>query len=169
MKISYPKKINSNRYYDNRGFFQEFFKKKKFGFDVIFTANSFSKKNVIRGLHIQLKKKQEIFLTVNKGKIFDVCVDVNPKSKYFSKVYINKLKEGDMLYIPKFFAHGFAALQNENLITYNFSNYRDKNSEIGIKFDDKDLNIKWPIKKAILSKKDRSNVSFSNFLKILKF
>lgn len=169
MKIVYPKKINNNRYYDNRGFFQEFFKKKKFGFDIIFTANSFSKKNVIRGLHIQLKKKQEIFLTVNKGKIFDVCVDVNPKSKYFSKIYINKLKEGDTLYIPKFFAHGFAALQNENLITYNFSNYRDKNSEIGIKFDDKDLNIKWPIKKAILSKKDRSNISFSNFLKRLKY
>ena len=168
MKILYPKKISSSCYYDNRGFFQEFFKKKNFGFNVIFTANSYSKKNVIRGLHIQLKKKQEIFITVNKGEIFDVCVDVNPKSKYFSKVYINKLKEGDMLYIPKFFAHGFDALKNENLINYNFSNYRDKNSEIGIKFDDKDLNIKWPIKKIILSKKDRSNISLRDFLKKLK-
>ncbi len=148
--------------------FKNFLKKKNFGFNVIFTANSYSKKNVIRGLHIQLKKKQEIFLTVNKGKIFDVCVDVNPKSKYFSKVYVNELKEGDMLYIPKFFAHGFAALKNKNLITYNFSNYRDKNSEIGIKFDDEDLNIKWPIKKVILSKKDRSNISLRDFLKKLK-
>tara|TARA_B100000767_G_scaffold103637_1_gene99501 strand:+ start:394 stop:912 length:519 start_codon:yes stop_codon:yes gene_type:complete len=168
MTFKIPKKIKSVKFKDNRGYFQECFNKKKLNFNSVFSAMSCSKKNVIRGLHLQLKKKQEILLTVVSGKILDVCVDVNPNSNNFGKVYKNILKTGDMLYIPINFAHGFSCLDSNNLIIYQFSNYRDKISEVGIKYNDKNLNINWQIQKPILSKKDKLNISFNSFVKKIK-
>lgn len=168
MQIKNPRKINGKKFKDKRGFFQECFKEKKIKFNPVFSAISFSRKNVIRGLHLQLRKKQIIFITVLQGKILDICVDVNTKSKNFGKVFKNTLKLGDMLYIPKGYAHGFAALEKENLIMYQFSEYRHKNSEIGIKYNDKHLNIKWGVKKPIQSKKDKNNISFEVFKKKFK-
>ena len=168
MYLKKPQKIKGHIFKDNRGFFQECFKEKKIKFNPVFSALSFSKKNVIRGLHLQLKKKQKIFITVLQGKILDVCVDINIKSKNFGKIFKNTLNSGDMLYIPKGYAHGFIALENENLIMYQFSEYRHQNSEIGIMYDDKDLNIKWPIKRPIQSKKDKNNISFQKLKKIIK-
>tara|TARA_B100000963_G_scaffold39290_1_gene29183 strand:- start:8687 stop:9199 length:513 start_codon:yes stop_codon:yes gene_type:complete len=168
MKNIIPQKFKSLKFKDNRGYFQECFLKKKIKFNPVLSALSFSKKNVIRGLHIQLRKKQKIFITVLNGKILDVCIDVNIYSKDFGKIFINKLNAGDMLYIPRNYAHGFAALEKENLIMYQFSEYRDQNSEIGIRYDDKDLNIKWPVRIPIQSKKDKKNISFKKFKKIIK-
>ena len=168
MKLKYPKKIKGKIFRDNRGSFQECFKKRLFKFETIFSAISVSKKNVIRGMHLQLKKKQIIFLSVIEGKIYDVCVNLNKKSKTYKHKFINELIEGDMLIIPKGFAHGFAGVSEKNVILYQFSNYRDKNSEIGLKYDDQDLNIKWPIKKPILSIKDKKNISLSKFIRYKK-
>ena len=108
MELNLPKKITAKKFIDTRGYFQECFKEKKFKFKPVFSAISFSKQKVIRGLHFQNKFKQKIFITVLVGKIFDVCVDIDFKSKNFSKIYTNTLQEGDMLYIPLNFAHGFA-------------------------------------------------------------
>ena len=94
MKLNLPKKIKAKRFLDNRGYFQECFKEKKFKFKPVFTAISCSKKKVIRGLHFQNKFKQKIFITVLVGKIFDVCVDIDFKSKNFSKIYTNILQRG---------------------------------------------------------------------------
>ena len=168
MRLKYPIKITNKKFFDNRGFFQECFKKQEIKFNPVFSAISFSKKNVIRGLHLQLKKKQKIFITVLRGKILDICVDVNVKSKNFGKIFKNTLNSGDMIYIPKGYAHGYAALEKENLIMYQFSEYRDENSEIGVTHNDKYLNIKWPVKKPILSKKDKNNISFELLKKKLK-
>jgi dTDP-4-dehydrorhamnose 3,5-epimerase len=168
MKFNLPQKIKAEKFRDNRGYFQECFKENKFKFNPVFSALSFSKKNVIRGLHLQLKKKQKIFITVLQGKILDICVDVNIKSKNFGKIFKNTLNSGDMLFIPIDYAHGFAALENENLIMYQFSEYRHQNSEIGIMYDDKDLNIKWPVTRPIQSKKDKNNISFEKLKKIIK-
>jgi dTDP-4-dehydrorhamnose 3,5-epimerase len=168
MQIKTPKKIKGQIFKDNRGFFQECFKKEKIKFNPVFSALSFSKKNVIRGLHLQLKKKQKIFITVLQGKILDICVDVNIKSKDFGKIFKNTLNSGDMLYIPTGYAHGFAALEKENLIMYQFSEYRHENSEIGILHNDKHLNIKWRVKKPIQSKKDKNNISFEMFKNMVK-
>ena len=165
MKLNLPKKIKAKRFLDNRGYFQECFKEKKFKFKPVFTAISCSKKKVIRGLHFQNKFKQKIFITVLVGKIFDVCVDIDFKSKNFSKIYTNTLQEGDMLYIPLNFAHGFAGMDKKNLIMYQFSNYHDKSSEVGIRHNDKELKIKWPYKNPILSEKDKKNISFEHFKK----
>ena len=168
MKFNLPLKIKAKKFRDNRGYFQECFKKNKFKFNPAFSALSFSKKNVIRGLHLQLKKKQKIFITVLQGEILDICVDVNIKSKNFGKIFKNTLNSGDMLYIPTGYAHGFAALEKENLIMYQFSEYRHENSEIGILHNDKHLNIKWRVKKPIQSKKDKNNISFEMFKNIVK-
>ena len=155
---------------DKRGYFKELLKEKKFNTRFPFTVMSFSKKNVIRGLHIQRKKSQGKFISVIKGKIFDVAVDLRKKSKTFGKHYsiILSEKNSKSIYIPPGCAHGFCALEKENIIVYSCTNYRDKKTEVGILYNDKNLKIKWPIKKPILSKKDKINLTFKEFIKKYK-
>ena len=126
---------------------------------------SYSKKNVLIGLHLQLNKPQGKFVTVMKGRIFDVAVDLRRGSKNFGKYYPNFLSEKNSksVYIPPGFAHGFLALEENNYVIYSCTEYRHKKSEIGIRYDDKQLNIKWPKKKFIISFKDRNNISFDTF------
>ena len=157
--------LKKHKFIDSRGYFQELVMekniKKKFPFHVM----SFSKKNIIRGLHIQSKNPQGKFITVIKGKIFDVAVDLRKNSKTYGKYYSKILSEKNSLsiYIPPGFAHGFCTLEKENFIIYSCTQYRNAKSEIGIKYNDKDLNIKWPIRKPILSTKDKKNYSLKEF------
>ena len=132
---------------------------------------SYSKKNVLRGLHIQVNKPQGKFITVIKGKIFDVAVDLRKNSKTFGKHFSHVLSEKNSksIYIPEGFAHGFCSLTNNTLVYYKNSDYRNKKNEVGILWEDKDLNIKWPIKKPILSSRDRKNLSFDKFLNSKNF
>ena len=131
---------------------------------------SFSKKNVIRGLHLQKKNTQGKFISVLKGKIFDVVVDLRRKSKTYKKYFsiILSEKNSKSLYVPEGFAHGFFCLDKENYVIYSCTKYRNKKSEVGLKYNDKDLNINWPIKKPILSKKDKNNFSLKQYLKKYK-
>ena len=153
-------------YRDTRGYFKELLKEKNFKKKFPFTVMSYSKKNVIRGLHLQTKNTQGKFISVLKGKIFDVAVDLRKNSKTFGKYYQSILSErnGLSIYIPPGFAHGFCALERENYVIYSCTKYRDKKSEVGIKFNDKNLNIKWPTKKPIISFKDKNNLSLSEFI-----
>ena len=91
-------------------------------------------------------------------------VDCRKNSKTFGKNFKIILSDSNCksLYIPPGFLHGFLGLDSENIVTYSCTNYRDKNSEIGVKWDDKDLKIKWKIKKPILSKKDKNNRNFKD-------
>ena len=152
---------------DNRGYFRELFLQKYFKEKFPFDVMSFSKKNVIRGLHLQLNKPQSKFITVLKGKIFDVCLDCRLKSRTFGKYFFIILSdtENKSLLIQKGFAHGFCTLTNDVIIHYKCSNYRNEKSEVGILWNDKDLKIKWPIKKPIVSIKDQKNLSFKDFIK----
>ena len=158
--------IQNNLFKDKRGYFKELLRenliKQKFPFKVM----SFSKKNVIRGLHLQTKDSQGKYVSVIKGSIFDVVVDLRKNSRSFGKKFTIILSENNnkSLYIPPGFAHGFCSLENENYVVYSCSKYRNKKSEIGINYNDKDLNIKWPTKKPILSKNDLNNNSLKNFL-----
>ena len=149
--------IENNAYKDKRGYFKELLKEKDLKKRFPFTVMSFSKKNVIRGLHLQTKKAQGKFVSVIKGKIFDVAVDLRRKSKTFGKYYkiILSEKNNKSIFIPPGFAHGFCTLEKENYIIYSCTNYRNKNSEKGIRYNDKFLKIKWPVKKPILSSKDK--------------
>ena len=118
-------------------------------------------------MHFQTKNPQGKFLSVLKGEIFDVALDCRPNSKTFGKHFKVILSEKNCrsIYIPPGFAHGFCTLAKENYVIYGCTNYRDKNSESGINYDDIDINIKWPIKKPILSSKDKKNMSLKEFLK----
>ena len=152
---------------DKRGYFRELFIQKYFKEKFPFDVMSYSKKNVVRGLHLQLKKPQSKFITVLKGKIFDVCLDCRLKSKTFGKYFFIILSdtENKSLLIPKGFAHGFCTLTDNVILHYKCSNYRNEKSEVGILWNDKDLKIKWPIKKPIVSIKDQNNLSFKDFIK----
>ena len=159
--------ISNTSFKDKRGYFKELLKEKKLKKKFPFLVMSFSKKNVIRGLHIQTKNPQGKYVTVIKGKIFDVVVDLRKNSKTYGKSLSNIISEKNSksIFIPPGFAHGFCALSKENYIIYSCTKYREKNSEIGIKFNDDDLEIKWPVKKPIISKKDKKNISFKDFTK----
>lgn len=154
---------------DKRGYFRELFLQKQFNKNFPFDVMSYSKKNVLRGMHLQLKKPQAKLITVLKGKIFDVCLDCRKKSKTFGKYFSIVLseKENKSILIPEGFAHGFCALTDGVVLHYKCSNYRNKNSETGILWNDKDIKIKWPIKKPIISEKDKNNLSFKKFKKKL--
>jgi dTDP-4-dehydrorhamnose 3,5-epimerase len=171
VNISGVKIFKSIIYKDNRGSFNEVYIKKNLSKkELIFHCTSSSKKNVLRGLHLQTKNPQSKFLTILKGSIFDVVVDLRKNSKTFGKyfsVILNKTTYAS-IYIPEGFAHGFCGLDKENIVYYGCSNYREKDYEIGILWDDKDLNIKWPVKSPILSKKDSKNISFKKFCDLQK-
>ena len=160
--------IKNKSYKDKRGYFKELLRENEIRKKFPFLVMSYSKKNVIRGLHMQQRKSQGKFVTVIKGKIFDVVIDLRKKSKTFGKKYsiILSDKNCKSLYVPEGFAHGFCALDKDNYVVYSCTNYRDKQSEIGIKFDDKKLNINWPTKSPILSKKDKENPSLIKFLEL---
>ena len=162
--------IKNKTFKDNRGYFKELFKEKDINKKFPFIVMSYSKKNVIRGLHIQTYNSQGKYVSVLKGKIFDVAVDLRKNSKTFGKIFKTILSEKNSksIYIPPGFAHGFCTLERENYIIYSCTKYRDAKSEKGILFNDKYLNIKWPIKNPILSKKDRLNMSFKEFIKLSK-
>ena len=150
---------------DKRGYFKELLKEKEVKKKFPFLVMSFSKKNVIRGLHIQTKKKQGKYISVIKGRIYDVVVDLRKNSKTFGKYYTCVLSENNSksIYIPPGFAHGFCTLDKQNYIVYSCTQYRDAVSEKAIKYNDTKLNIKWPIKKPIISKKDQNAITFIEF------
>ena len=157
--------VKTNIYKDRRGFFKEIEKfkvlKKKFIFDCL----SFSKKNTLRGLHLQTKNPQAKLITVAHGKILDVVVDLRKKSKTYGKYFSIVISHDSdfSLFIPEGFAHGFMCLSKTCTIYYKCSNFRNKKSEVTLKWNDKDLKIKWPIKKPILSKKDSHGIALSDY------
>ena len=164
-KISSPVKIKQKKFFDKRGFFQEIFKNSLYRLNIKFTAIASSKKNVIRGLHFQLKNKQTKLLYIAEGKILDVVVNLNKQSKDFGKKYRFILKAGDIIFVPDFFAHGYECLSSKCTVLYHLEKYRDARNESGIKYNDKTLNIKWKTKKPILSLRDQSHMSFLDFKK----
>ena len=154
--------IKTNIYKDRRGFFKEIEKRIILKKNFVFDCFSYSKKNTLRGLHLQKKKSQAKIITVVQGKILDVVVDLRKKSKTYGKYFAIEIsqKSDFSIFIPENFAHGFLCLSKSCAVYYKCSNYRDEKSETTIKWNDKDLKINWPIKKPILSKKDKMGLNF---------
>ena len=157
--------VNTRIFRDNRGWLKEEFKKNFIKKNLVFTLVSSSKKNVLRGLHIQTNKPQDKFLSVLKGRVLDIAVDLRKNSKTYGKHFkiILSEKNGKHLFVPKGFAHGILGLDKENILHYACSNYRDPKSEVSIKWDDVDLKINWGVKKPIISKKDKLALTFKDF------
>ena len=167
-KISGPLIIKTKIYKDKRGFLKEtfrnnFFKNIKFPFDIM----SLSTKKVLRCLHIQANKSQAKIITVTHGKIFDVAVDLRKNSKTFGKYVSLIISENSdfSFYIPKGFAHGFLCLSKKCTVNYKCSEYRHIKSEKTLSWNDPKINIKWPIPKPILSKKDKDGLNLLYFKK----
>ena len=170
-KIDGPMILKSTVHIDRRGYFKEVYRKNILkNLDFPFDIMSFSKKNALRGLHTQTVSPQAKIITVTHGKILDVAVDLRKNSKTFGKCVQVVISDKDdfSFYIPKNFAHGFLCLSKDCTVNYKCSEYRNEKSETTINWSDKDINIKWPIKKPILSKKDANGISLIDFKKKLK-
>ena len=146
---------------DERGFFLEKYKQSDFeeiGLPLFKQDNySSSKQGVIRGLHYQLPPfDQGKLVSIVKGKVWDVAVDIRRSSSFFGQWVGVELSEENNLsfYIPSGFAHGFLSLSPEVHLLYKCTNEYSVSHERGIRFDDKNLNINWKIEKPILSQKD---------------
>ena len=168
LSLKRPFTFKNKIFFDNRGYFQELYLKKKINLNPKFTAVAYSKLGVVRGLHFQRNKQQAILISVLKGKIDDYCVDIRKNSKSFGKIYKNSIYPGKLLYVPEGFAHGYTTLAKENIVLYHLSDYRDKNLEMGIFWKDKSLNIKWKFRNPLLSKRDKSHPSLKEFIRRFK-
>jgi len=147
---------------DERGFFFESFKSSdfhKFNLPSNFVQDnfSFSKKNVIRGLHYQKDPKaQGKLVSVLKGCVWDLAVDIRRESPTLLKWVAQELNDQNhnMLYIPPGFAHGFISLTEDVHLLYKCTNEYDPQSDAGIRWNDPDIAISWPIDNPIVSAKD---------------
>ena len=158
---------------DNRGHFFESFNSKKFneatGLDVQFVQDnqSLSSKNVLRGLHFQHPPfAQAKLVSVIKGEVLDVVVDIRKESNTYGEYIIENLNEENhhQLFIPEGMAHGFLTLKDDTIFSYKCSNYYDKGSEDGIIWNDGNLKIDWKIKNPLVSEKDQLAQNFASFV-----
>lgn len=150
---------------DSRGYFAETYCKKDFeqggiAADFVQDNQSFSRKNVIRGLHFQKKNPQGKLVRVLSGAVYDVAVDLRPDSKTFGKWFGAELSSQNrfQLYIPKGFAHGFQVLSDGAEFAYKCTRYYAPEDEGGIRWNDPEIGVTWQLDEeasAILSDKDR--------------
>jgi|SRR5690606_20078252 len=150
---------------DERGYFYESYNEKTFsdaiGHEVKFVQDneSFSTKGVLRGLHYQTDNyAQAKLVRVIKGSVLDVAVDIRKASETYGQYVSIELSEENkkQLFIPRGFAHGFVVLSDTAIFSYKCDNFYNRESESGIIFNDKDLNIDWRLTEEalILSEKD---------------
>ena len=171
-EISGLRLLQPNIFQDERGYFFESYNHKTFknlGIEDIFLQDnqSYSKKNVIRGLHLQAPPfAQAKLVRAIKGAVLDVAVDIRKKSPSYGQYFSVVLSEKNQLqlYIPVGFAHGFATLEDHTVFAYKCSNIYHKDSERSILFNDKDLNIHWNIENPIVANKDLQAISFKDFI-----
>ncbi|XLS29265.1 dTDP-4-dehydrorhamnose 3,5-epimerase [Flavobacteriaceae bacterium M23B6Z8] len=159
--------IEPNIFYDQRGYFYESFQVKKFqeltGWNLSFVQDnvSVSKRGVLRGLHFQKGvHSQAKLISVLKGAVLDVVVDIRAGSETFGKHFKIILDDQNKLhlFIPKGFAHGFVSLSEETIFSYKCDAYYNKEAESGIIYNDESLAIDWefPEKELIISEKDQA-------------
>ena len=160
---------------DERGYFFESYSQSKFesllGREIQFVQDneSLSQQGTLRGLHMQQGAfAQAKLVRVISGEILDVVVDLRKESltfgQYFTTILSSENKK--QLFIPRGFAHGFITLSKEVVFAYKCDNYYNKNAEIGIMYNDKDLNIDWQydLAKITLSEKDKNNITLQEFI-----
>ena len=155
-----PEKIE-----DSRGFFARTWDQKKFEENrlnqrLVQCSISFSKKRgTLRGMHYQISPYEEIKLVrCTRGKIYDVIVDLRIESKTFRKWIGVELNEENhkIMYVPNGFAHGFQTLLDNTEVFYQMSQIHMPTHERGIRWDDKKIEISWPVESKIISEKDSS-------------
>ncbi len=165
--------IEPKCYGDDRGFFYESFNldvfEKGLGQTLNFVQDNHSKseQGVLRGIHYQIKNTQGKLVRVTKGEVFDVAVDLRQHSATFGRWVGVILSEANknQLWVPEGFGHGFLVLSKNAEFLYKTTDYYAPNYERSIIWNDKNLNINWPLnieKNPVLSLKDAVACSFTN-------
>lgn len=169
--------IHPHVFEDERGYFIKDFECKFYAenglpTEFLETNESKSKKGTIRGLHFQQKFSQGKLIRVIKGAVYDVAVDLRLNSPTFGKWMGFELSEynHDVLYIPEGFAHGFLALEDDSIFSYKCTNKYAPEFDSGVKFDDQEIGVEWPVEKVggwdyvITSEKDSKLQSLKEFI-----
>ena len=148
---------------DARGFFLETFSSGRYaeaGITEPFVQDNWSRsaKNTLRGLHFQNPNAQGKLVSVMRGSVYDVVVDVRVGSPHFGKWFGCELSEANkqQLWVPPGFAHGFCVLSDEADFVYKCTQLYAPQNEAAVLWNDPALGIEWPVKEPVLSKKDAS-------------
>ena len=170
MKIeSFPIKglyiIKPNIFHDERGYFFESYNKNRYKEEIgtesfVQDDHSFSRKNVLRGIHLQTHNPQAQLLYLASGKVFFSLVDFRPRSKTFLE-HISFTIGSDshhQIYMSPGLGCAFYALTDNVNVIYKISKLYGESKEIGIIWNDPDLNIDWPNDNPIVSEKDNNNL-----------
>lgn len=163
--------IKPDVFADNRGYFFETYNEEKFRqlglrTDFVQDNESCSSKGVVRGLHFQVPPfAQAKLIRVVRGSVLDFALDIRRGSPTYGKYFSVKLddKEKNMFFIPEGFAHGFLTLEDDTVFSYKCTALYNKQSERGLLWNDKRLNIDWTIAEPILSDKDKLWGKFDEF------
>lgn len=158
------KLIIPRRFADTRGYFSETWNRRsyaKVGIDVDFVQDNFSLSRsvgTVRGLHFQTNPfAQGKLVRVLKGQVFDVAVDLRRRSNTYGE-WVSAIltsENGEQLYIPPGFAHGFATLQPDTEVSYKVTNYYSPENDCGVRWDDPQINVAWPVHdRPVISEKD---------------
>lgn len=175
--------IKSRQFADDRGVFWETFHEKTFlanglpaAAEFVQDNQSVSRRGVLRGLHFQQQPHaQGKLVRCVHGRVLDVVVDIRPDSPAFGRheKFLLTACEGQLLWVPPGFAHGFVALEEDTVFVYKCTNFYNKPSEGGLLWNDPDLGIDWEldrygIREPIVSEKDRQLLSWQQFSQLLK-
>lgn len=170
--VVHPHVFEDARGYFIKDFEAKFYKENNLPTKFLEFNESKSKKGTIRGLHFQQKYSQGKLIRVIKGAVYDVAVDLRFGSPTFGKWMGFELSEynHDVLYIPEGFAHGFLALEDDSIFSYKCTNKYAPEFDSGVRFNDPDINVEWPVEKVggwenvITSEKDSKLQSLKEFI-----
>ena len=164
--------LEPKRFSDNRGFFQEMFRATDYSaagitWPLVQDNWSRSVKGVLRGMHFQRNHAQGKLISVLRGEIFDVAVDIRPSSPTFGQWHGEVLSEHQpkQLWLAPGFAHGFLVLSDVADVLYKTSQYYDASDEGSFIWNDEDLAIAWPVMPKLLSDKDATAPGFKQALR----
>jgi dTDP-4-dehydrorhamnose 3,5-epimerase len=170
LPLAGAKLIRPKVFRDSRGFFLESFSAPRYaaaGMPEIWVQDnhSCSVRNTLRGLHYQSTPGQAKLLRVSHGRIFDVLVDLRPRSSTFGQWHGVNLdaEEHAQVYIPIGIAHGFCVLSDVAEVQYKVSSPYDGATECAIRWNDPELGVAWPVTEPVLSARDQVSESFAAF------
>ncbi len=161
--------LDPGSFIDSRGSFTKFFSQAMFNeldlsLDIQEQFYTFSKKDVIRGMHFQTPPfDHNKLVTCIKGKVLDVVLDLRKESSNYGKVescVLDSTNES-LIYIPKGFAHGFLSLEDDSCLMYSITTRYEPDNDVGILWNS--IGFDWPCDKPIISKRDLENIAFKDY------
>ena len=157
---------------DHRGFFLETFQAERYreaGIDLPFVQDNHSRsqRGVLRGLHLQRSRPQGKLVSVSRGAVYDVAVDINPASPTCGQYVGVELNDENhcQLWIPPGYAHGFCVLSDVADFQYKCTDFYYPDDETGLLWNDPDVSVSWPIATPKLSEKDQKLPTLRQLLK----